>query len=245
MYRYNVIHYSHKSITGLSHLLNNRHLVFVVSGVPHSVVHAEAHADDAAGDPAAVDEPPPAVLDALEANLDSGQAREDLFRVGVVLEGDALDARLGVVLDVHVGVDHVVQHRPGNVGRVEAGGGRQRRAVGEQIDAKGGEAHEGAPGECQAEDGLRVREGEEDAETREQLGTGEDESVERRDSAAGDGAETRASDVRIKVAVPQVVDGTAGAAHDESAGEEEEGWEEEVVGAGWLVDTDELCVGDP
>lgn len=74
--------------------------------------------------------------------------------------------------------------------------------------------------------------------------------------------------MRVQVAVPEVVDGAACAAHDEGAGEEErrccedggewgdgagegsrhegaeEAWEEEVVGPYWLVDADEFGVGD-
>lgn len=75
--------------------------------------------------------------------------------------------------------------------------------------------------------------------------------------------------MRVEIAVPEVVYGAACAAHNERAGKEEcgrtndgdrrrhrgcegcgeegreETWEEEVIGAGWLVKADELGVRDP
>lgn len=191
-------------------------------------------------------------------------------------------------------VDEIIQHRPRHVGPVEARGGGQRGAVGEQVDAEGGEAHDGAPGEGQAEDELGVvgdalgegvggdeeqagrgveeaveGEAQQHGEAGEELRAREDEGGAGRHGAAGDGAEPRPRHVRVEVAVPQVVDGAAGAAHDERAGEEErrgaedgerrgdgvrerrgeergeEAGEEEVVGARGLVEADELGVGDP
>lgn len=192
-------------------------------------------------------------------------------------------------------IDEIIQHRPRHVGRVEARGGGQRGAVGQQVDAEGGETHDGAPGEGQAEDELRVvsdalgervggdeeqaRGGVEEAvegeaqqhgEAGEELGAGEDEGGAGGHGAAGDGPEARPRHVRVEVAVPQVVDGAARAAHDERAGEEErrgaedgERWrgggagerrgeergeetgEEEVVGARGLVEPNEFGVGDP
>lgn len=86
----------------------------------------------------------------------SGQPGEDVLGLVEVLERDALDAGLDVVLGVHVGVNHVVQYGPGDVGRVQQRGRREGPLVGEQVDAQGREAHDGAPGKGQAEHGLRV-----------------------------------------------------------------------------------------
>lgn len=64
---------------------------------------------------------------------------------------------------------------------------------------------------------------EEDGEAGEELGAGEEEGVEGGYGAAGDGAEAGAGYVRVKVAVPEVVYCAACSAHDDCAGEEEEG----------------------
>ena len=64
---------------------------------------------------------------------------------------------------------------------------------------------------------------EEDGESRGELCAGEEQGVEGGDGAPGDGAETGACDLRVEVAVPEVVDGAACAAHDDGAGEEEDG----------------------
>ena len=64
---------------------------------------------------------------------------------------------------------------------------------------------------------------EEDGEAGEELGGCEEEGVAGRDGAAGEGPVARAGDVWVEVAVPEVVDRAAGAAHEEGAGEEEEG----------------------
>ena len=105
---------------------------------------------------------------------------------------------------------------------------------------------------------ARGRELQQDPKPREELDAGESEGGEGGDGAAGDGAEAGAADVGVEVAVPEVVDGAAGAAHDEGAGEEEggcveegeegrvrvcggeeggeEAWEEEVVCSRGLVE---------
>lgn len=159
---------------------------------------------------------------AEKPDLRDGQAAEDLLGLGVVLEGDALDAGLGVVADVHVGVDHVVEHRPGDVAGVQAPGGRERGAVGQQVHAQGREAHDGTPGEGEAEHELRVvrhalgqgvrrheqqagdaveetarRELQEDAEPGQELSARVGQSLEGGDGTAGDGPETGPRDVGV------------------------------------------------
>lgn len=149
---------------------------------------------------------------AQKPDLRDGQAAEDLLSLGVVLEGDALNAGLGIVPDVHVGVDHVVEHRPGDVAGVQEPGGRQRGTIGQQVHAQGREAHDGAPGEGEAEHELRVvrhalgqgvrgheqqagdsveetarRELQEDAESSQELSPRVGQSLEGGDGTPGDG----------------------------------------------------------
>ena len=57
----------------------------------------------------------------------------------------------------------------------------------------------------------------------EELCAGEDDAVEGRYGAAGDGSVSGSSDLGVQIAVPEVVDCAACAAHDEGAGGEEEG----------------------
>lgn len=233
-----------------------------------------------------------------QRHLRHGQSSQHLLRLLVVLQRDALDARLGVILDVHVCVNHVVHHRPRHVRGVQQRCPGLRRAVGQQVHAQRGEAHDCAPGKGQAENELRVvgdalHEGiccheeqarrrveeagsgelEQDGEPGQELPAGEDKPLEGGDSAAGDGAQARARDVWVEIAVPEVVDGAACAAHDDGSRQEEEGGgedcgggghgggagegegcreeggedagEEEIVGAGGLVEANEFGVGDP
>lgn len=75
--------------------------------------------------------------------------------------------------------------------------------------------------------------------------------------------------MRVEIAVPQIVDGTASAAHDNRTRVEEKTcpdysrdrrdrtsergcqdcaehtWEKEIIGADWLVETDKFSVWDP
>lgn len=66
------------------------------------------------------------------------------------------------------------------------------------------------------------RELQQKAQAGETLRGGEDDGGAGREGAAGEGAEAGAGDVGVEVAVPEVVDGAAGGAHDEGAGEEEQ-----------------------
>ena len=163
-----------------------------------------------------------------------------------MLDGHTLDSGLDVVLAVHVRIDHVVEDGPRNVRAVQASGGRESGRAGEEVDAKGGETHDGAPRESQAENGLRVvryslgewvrrnkeqagdaieeaRCGklEEDSKTSEKLRTGEYDALERSDGLASNGPELCSRHVRVEIPIPEVVNGAARAAHDEGAGEEE------------------------
>jgi len=144
-----------------------------------------------------------------------------------------------------VGVNHIVEDGPGDAASVQTRCGHGQMGVlgREKIEAECGETEEGAPGERQAEDELRVvgdalgervggdegeggdgvgetcrGELEEDDEAGKQLGAGEEQGVGGRYGAAGERAEAGARDVRVEVAVPEVVDGAAGAAHDDGAG---------------------------
>lgn len=166
-------------------------LVLPVRQISNKVICAQSQADRAAGDPTAIDEPPPAILDVLqvdladhvtqrqsrasaaagkeersstsgpsggteEPNLHHGQAAEDLLRLGVVLEGDALDARLGVVAYVHVCVDHVVEDGPGDIASIEKSCSCQCGTVGKQVHTQRWKAHDGAPRKGEAKDKLRI-----------------------------------------------------------------------------------------
>lgn len=50
-----------------------------------------------------------------QGNLHDRQPGKNLLRLLVVLERNTLDAGLGIILDVLMGVDHVVQDRPSNI----------------------------------------------------------------------------------------------------------------------------------
>ena len=91
-----------------------------------------------------------------ESHLRYGQAGQDGLGPRGVSQGHALDAGGGVVFDIHVGVDHIVENRPGHVTGVEASGRGEGGRVRHQIEAQGGEAHDGTPGEGEAEHELRV-----------------------------------------------------------------------------------------
>lgn len=91
-----------------------------------------------------------------QSRLHDGKTTQDGLGVVLMPQRNGFDAGLGVVLDVLVGVDHVVQDGPRNVGAVQTGGRIQRVGVGHQIDSHGREAHDGAPGEGEAEHCLRV-----------------------------------------------------------------------------------------
>lgn len=191
-------------------------------------------------------------------------------------------------------INHVIEDSPRDVGSVEAGGRGECGWVRQKIDAQGGEPHYRAPRERESKNSLGVvgyalregigrneeetrdaveeargRELDEDSKAREELGAGVNKAAERSYGPPGDGAELGSADVRVEVAIMQVVDGAARAAHDEGASEEEqrrpyhlargshrkghgsrhqgrkETWEVEVVCPGGLVETDEFGVGDP
>ena len=61
----------------------------------------------------------------------------------------------------------------------------------------------------------------EDGEPSQAAAARENETLKRRDGAAGDGTEACASDVWVQVAIPEVVDSAACTAHNEGAGEEQ------------------------
>lgn len=199
-----------------------------------------------------------------QRDLHGGEAGEHGLGVRGVAQGDALDAGAGVVAQVHVRVDHVVEDRPGGAAGVEEQGGRRRRrgeqrghaaaAAGagaergrqQQRHAERGEADERAPGEGQPEHELRVVRdalGERVGGDEQQRGHGDGEARGRQlqqhreprgeldgrvgergargEGAAGERPVARPRDERVQVSVPEVVDGAAGAAHDEGAGDEE------------------------
>ncbi len=71
---------------------------------------------------------------------------------------------------------------------------------------------------------------EEDGKAGEVEATSEGESVEGGYGATGDRAETGPSNLRVEVAVPEVIHGATGTTHDECAAEEEKGGAEDGEG---------------
>ena len=91
-----------------------------------------------------------------------------------------------------------------------------RDALGERVEAD----------EEQGGDGVGDDEGwklHEDGEAGEELGGREHQSGAGRDGAAGKGPVARPGNVWVEIAVPEIVDCAAGAAHDEGASQEEKG----------------------
>lgn len=151
---------------------------------------------------------------AQQPHLHDGQARQHALRMHLMPERNTLDPGTGIVADIHMGVDHIVEDGPGHAAGVQGARGCSEMGVfgGEEVDAEGREAQKGAPREGQAEDELRIvgdalgervggdegeggdgdgeaggRELEEDGEAGEELDAGEEDGVGRGYGAAGEG----------------------------------------------------------
>lgn len=143
-------------------------------------------------------------------------------------------------------VDHIVQYRPRHTARVQQPRRAERSRVGEHVDAQSREAHDRAPRERQPQHELGVvgdplgkridrdeqqaRDAVEEAgrrklhqhtQPREALNARERDRFDRGDGPPGDGPVPCPGDVRIEIAIPEIVDGASRPAHDQRAGEEQ------------------------
>lgn len=90
-----------------------------------------------------------------QADLHGTKAHEEPLRLDM-REGNTLDACFGIVLDIHVRIDSIIQNRPRYIRRVEKSSSRQRRRVREKIDAERWEPHERTPREGEPQHELRI-----------------------------------------------------------------------------------------
>lgn len=162
-------------------------------------------------------------------------------RAGSEEESRGPDADHGVVLGVLQRVDRVVPHRPGDRRGIDREGGPTQAAV------VGCPAHETAVGEGEPQHGLGPRchalhqgvdrhedhrdeagddgeavEVDQDRQPDQAQEHGEDDRLARRHLPRGDRPQSRALDLRVEVAVEEIIVGAPGAAHGDRADEEEQ-----------------------
>lgn len=91
-----------------------------------------------------------------QTNLSGREDRKSCFCIVLMGLRYRLDPCLGVIFDVHVCIYHVIHQSPRYTAGVECRSSCNGGGIRHQIGAQGGKAHDGTPGECQAEDELRV-----------------------------------------------------------------------------------------